>query len=241
LDSPEDIRILGVSNAAAGPARGGVAPGEIISLFGKNIGAQKPAVFTLDKNGRLPAELGGVRVFIAGTAVPLLFAQEEQINAVTPFSLANDGPVPLVVEVAGRRSSELLLHITKAVPEIFRQENGISAVVNQDGTINSDENPALEGSFVSFYCTGMGKFNMAVEDGTVAGEALGQVLEPVTVLIGGVQAETLYAGAAPGFVNGLVQVNVRLPAGFRFSGRQSVEVRSGIAASAVGALRVRVP
>jgi uncharacterized protein (TIGR03437 family) len=66
------------------------------------------------------------------------------------------------------------------------------------------------------------------------------VLQPVTVLIGGMRAQTLYAGAAPTFVNGLVQLNVLVPAGYRFSGRHLVEVQSGSAISALRSLAIRV-
>jgi uncharacterized protein (TIGR03437 family) len=35
---------------------------------------------------------------------------------------------------------------------------------------------------------------------------------PVTVLIGDQQAEVIYAGAAPGIVSGVLQINIRIPA-----------------------------
>jgi uncharacterized protein (TIGR03437 family) len=35
---------------------------------------------------------------------------------------------------------------------------------------------------------------------------------PVNVFIDGIPADVLYAGAAPGFVQGLIQINVRVPA-----------------------------
>jgi uncharacterized protein (TIGR03437 family) len=239
IEDPDDVRILGVSNAAAGRARGGIAAGEIVSIFGKNIGPADPAVFTLDENGKFPTELGGSRVLIGGVAAPLLFAQEDQINAVAPFSLAGSGAVAVSVEAAGHRSGELLLRASEAVPELFRLEDGWLAVVNQDGTINGYENPAAGGSMISFYGTGMGKFDVAVEDGSTAGDPLGRVLQPVKVYIDGLEGQVLYAGAAPAFVNGLVQLNVLVPTGFRFSVFRPVEIQVGSAISTVGTVAIQ--
>jgi len=38
-------------------------------------------------------------------------------------------------------------------------------------------------------------------------------INPVTAFIGGIQAVVGYAGAAPGFVAGVMQINVQVPAG----------------------------
>jgi uncharacterized protein (TIGR03437 family) len=55
----------------------------------------------------------------------------------------------------------------------------------------------------------------------------------VSVTIGGKSAEVLYAGAAPGLISGVLQVNVRLPDGIA-SGAVPVEVRVGSASSQPG-------
>jgi uncharacterized protein (TIGR03437 family) len=52
----------------------------------------------------------------------------------------------------------------------------------------------------------------------------------VTVQIGGVPAEIVYAGAAPQAVAGLLQVNVRVPASLK-SGANSVVITVGNASS----------
>src|SRR5258708_3841145 len=51
-------------------------------------------------------------------------------------------------------------------------------------------------------------------DGKIAGAVpLPQVVQPVTVQIGGTGAEILYGGAAPTLVAGVMQLNVRIPTG----------------------------
>lgn len=83
---------------------------------------------------------------------------------------------------------------------------------NQDGTLNSGGNAAESGSILVFYVTGEGQTNPPGVDGQLANGVYPQA--SVQVLIGGVQAsEVPYAGAAPGFTAGLMQVNVRIPPG----------------------------
>ena len=43
-----------------------------------------------------------------------------------------------------------------AIPEVFGYPNGYAAALNQDGTINSQTNPAQSGSYVSIWATGIG-------------------------------------------------------------------------------------
>jgi uncharacterized protein (TIGR03437 family) len=78
--------------------------------------------------------------------------------------------------------------------------------------VNSAENPAQRGSVVLIYATGEGETDPQVADGRlVTAEALPRPRLPVGVKIGGVEAEVLYAGAVPGLVVGLLQVNARVP------------------------------
>lgn len=48
-------------------------------------------------------------------------------------------------------------------------------------------------------------------DGKPAIDVFPKPVLPVSVKIGGVEAEVVYAGAAPGFVAGVMQLNVRVP------------------------------
>ena len=52
----------------------------------------------------------------------------------------------------------------------------------------------------------------APRDGQISGAPLAAPLAQVSVRIGGLAAELLYAGAAPALVAGVMQVNVRVPA-----------------------------
>lgn len=60
--------------------------------------------------------------------------------------------------------------------------------------------------------TGEGQTNPPGVDGKLAAGVFPKPTQTVSVLIGGQQAEILYAGAAPGLVAGVLQVNARIPA-----------------------------
>lgn len=84
------------------------------------------------------------------------------------------------------------------------------------------------------YATGEGQTNPAGSDGLVTGSVLRRPLANVAVTIGGVAAEVLYAGSAPGLVSGLVQVNARVPATVAVGNSVPVVVTIGGVASQAG-------
>jgi uncharacterized protein (TIGR03437 family) len=75
------------------------------------------------------------------------------------------------------------------------------------------------------FATGEGETSPPGVDGKPAAEPWPRPQLPVKVLIGGVEAELLYAGAAPGMVAGLLQVNARVPAGVAPGAAVAVELR----------------
>jgi uncharacterized protein (TIGR03437 family) len=90
--------------------------------------------------------------------------------------------------------------------------SGQGAILNQDGSVNSSAHPAARGSIVSLFGTGdglelpqlpLGAFVLSTPFPTPA--------NPVTATIGGQPADVLYAGAAPQLVNGVFQINARIP------------------------------
>jgi uncharacterized protein (TIGR03437 family) len=87
---------------------------------------------------------------------------------------------------------------------------GPAAALNQDYRLNTAQNPAPRGSVVLLFATGEGMTDQAA-DGVLATPPLAQPLLPITVTVGGRPAEVLYAGAAPGLVAGVLQINARIP------------------------------
>ena len=233
-------RILGVSNAAGGPVEGLIAPGEIVSIFGVGIGSQEPAPFSLGPERRLPDQIEKTRVFIEGKSIPLLYVQHDQINAIVPFGLAVGKMVRVQLVQDGVASQNHVVKTVDSDPGLFPLVPGTGhvAAIHEDGTINTRDNPAPIGSVVSLLATGTGVLDPLVEDGTIAGEPPSVLTAPIEALVGGVDAEVLYAGTAPGLVQGITQIDVRVPRGFRFGGFQSVVIRVGSAMNYIGFMAV---
>ena len=100
--------------------------------------------------------------------------------------------------------------VDPANPGVFLEPNGTAAAINQDGTVNSASNPAPNRSIISIWATGTGY--APGSDGQMATAA-----QPTCSCVISSQTTNLsptYAGAAPGMVNGIVQINFMVNAGF---------------------------
>jgi uncharacterized protein (TIGR03437 family) len=208
--------ILGVANAAGGAVTGLVAPREIITIHGNDIGPAQPTSLQLDEEGKVARTLAGTRVLFDGMAAPLTFAQQDQINAVVPSGVR---PFQSSTKMEILRDevviAEIYLTPVSAVPEIFVSEASSGAVahaaaLNQDGTINSRQNPAPAGSVVAIFATGLGPTSPPSDDGEIPTQ-LSTLEFPITVTTLTSQAfEVFYAGQAPGLVAGAMQINFRV-------------------------------
>jgi uncharacterized protein (TIGR03437 family) len=105
-------------------------------------------------------------------------------------------------------------------------------VVNQDGSVNSSTNPAAVGSAISLYATGLGQTNPPGADGAIS-TVLAVANLPVTVMIGGSPASVVYAGSAPGLVQGMYQINLTVPSSAPASSVVIVTVQVGNSTSPV--------
>jgi pimeloyl-ACP methyl ester carboxylesterase len=119
------------------------------------------------------------------------------------------------VSYQGVASNPFQVIVTPSSPGIFSATasgSGQAAMTNADGSANSSGHPATPGSYVTFYLTGVGQTSPPSSDGNIAIAAANAAL-PVSVTIGGIQAQVLYAGAAPGAVDGFSQINAVVPFG----------------------------
>ncbi len=238
--------VLGIANAAGDQVTGRISSGELISIFGNGIGPDSPAGLELTPEGKVATKLAGTEVWIGGIPAPLTYAQKDQINAVTPYYAGQTPQVRIVRD--GVTVGEIRLSAIPADPGVFRYPPDpatpgalrLAAALNEDGSVNSAENPAKPGSVVSIFTTGLGATEPPLEDGAVSLEKLPKPKLPISVEIVGPQpeVEVTYAGQAPGFVAGAMQVNFRLPEG-TISGRlfltlKAGEFRSGMFAVEVG-------
>jgi uncharacterized protein (TIGR03437 family) len=231
--NPEIDRI---SNAASWLA-GQVAPGQIVSVLGTDIGPNPP-VLALDERGFVTTELSGTRVLFDGVPAPLLYVSVDQVNAVAPYELAPGKSALVMVERLGQTSKPVSIPVVESNPGLFTSDfsgQGQGVIFNQDGSLNATNNPAKRGSTVSIFATGEGQTNPPGVDGKLADSALPVPKLPVQLLIGGYEAEIQYAGGAQGWIDGLLQITARIPPSIQ-NGRHAVVLRIGAASSQPGVM-----
>jgi uncharacterized protein (TIGR03437 family) len=118
------------------------------------------------------------------------------------------------VEYRGVRSNSVTVDVVPATPGVFTLNSsgsGAGAVLNQDFSVNTSGNAAARGSVIVAYATGEGQTIPFGVDGLVNNNPLPAPVGKVTATIGGQPATVHYAGAAPGFVSGVMQVNIEVP------------------------------
>jgi uncharacterized protein (TIGR03437 family) len=212
---------------------GPVAPGELVTLRGLNLGPATGAGFSVDATGRIAAQLAGVQVFFDGVPAPLLYAQAQQINAQVPWELAGQTVTSVHVEFNGASTETGKPAVAPSAPAFFRANYAApqGAILNEDGTLNSAASPAKAGSVVSIYGTGGGVTAPAsVTGGFTPLTPLVRLTLPVSVKIeGSLDAEVLFAGAAPGLFSGIIQINFRIPSATPPSASHTVVLQIGSA------------
>lgn len=208
---------LGVTNAANFLTQNLLAPGMIAAMFTagnyNQFGGQPASAASLP----LPTTLNGIQVLFNGSPAPIFYADPNQINFQVPMAAPQSGTadVQVVQPATGRILGDTTVAMTAAVPGIFTQTgNGIgtAAALNQDNTLNSQGNPAAQGTVIQIFGTGQGFIPDAPPDGTAPS---GQLQSPTTPLvIMGAEfvpsANILYSGLAPGEV-GVWQLNILIP------------------------------
>jgi uncharacterized protein (TIGR03437 family) len=219
--------LVGVANSAMINVSGYVAPYELVSLYGIGLGPTTPLSAQV-VNGNVARSLGGVQVLFDGNSVPLLYAGPNQINAlVPPFGNGQSATVLQIVTPSGTTQGTTL-QLRPSQPQVFRssipESSGIYAAsaLNQDGSVNSANNPASPDSIVTIWATGAGAPNpVAPSWGSIVSSLLSVPALPVSVLMSfsstvvfglGDSLEVLYAGDSPGMITGVIQINFRIPA-----------------------------
>jgi uncharacterized protein (TIGR03437 family) len=214
-DAGPYIHPMGVTNAASfAPFTAGVAPGELINIYGANFAAK-----TTDVVGgtQFPTTLDGVQVLANDRLASLRFVTPNQIVVVVPWETA-EPVVQFQVIKNGVRSNVVTSFLYQTAPGIFAlSRNGVGpgTILHADApnfTPVSSNAPAQRGEIVQVFVAGLGAVSPAVADGAPGGfNPLNQTPSfAVGAFVDGVRTEVTYSGLAPG-LSGLYQVNVRIP------------------------------
>ena len=209
--APSEVALSCIGNGGSF-ANLALAPNEIASLFGAGLGPAQQVTGQPNASGVYPFQLGGTQVTFDGSAAPVLYVSSGQINVVTPHALQGKSTTHVCAIVNNTATNCIDMPVELAVPGIFGS-------VNQDGTINSAQNPAPAGSVVSLFVTGLGTVTPSTPDGGITPDPPPTQDVKIRALFmmpthdnrnlsfGDIR----YAGPAPLEVEGLSQINVVAP------------------------------
>lgn len=209
----------------------GTAPGALSTILGSAL--QQPGRTRIVGAGDIvnrafPRELGCLAVEVNGARVPLLYAQQDQVNFQMPTNLTSGPASVVVIANPGRpneiRSDQGQATVTSTQPAwfVFRDGSGplSIAATSADGreiianpAVIAGARPARPGETITLYATGLGATNPESTAGDIPTD-LTRIAGAATVTVGGTVlagADVTYAGLVPNSINGLYQVNVKLP------------------------------
>jgi hypothetical protein len=113
-----------------------IAPGELISIFGSNLGASKLETYTLTNNA-IPDVLDDMGVLVNGMPAPVTAASSNQINVFVPYFSPQFNSATIVVNAHGASSPTVTMMVAVSAFGIFTVNgsgSGPGAILNQDGS-----------------------------------------------------------------------------------------------------------
>jgi uncharacterized protein (TIGR03437 family) len=171
-----------------------------------------------------------------------LYAQANQVNAIVPFEVSGGATADVQISHSGQTTQTVTVSVVDKQPGIFSiggTGSGQAIIQNADGSLNSSSNLAAKGSTVSIFATGAGQTTPTLPDGAFAADDSSRPRLRVTALIGGIGAEVIDARVPKGLFAGLIQVDVRIPAGAPSGAAVSLELGIGDVLSPPTTLAIR--
>jgi uncharacterized protein (TIGR03437 family) len=162
--------------------------------------------------------LGGTQVFFDSNPAPIIYASANQTSVMVPHEVAGRATTQITVVNQGVSSLPLPYNVSAATPGIYTQNsmgNGPGAILNQDYSVNGPSKPAAKSSYIQVYLTGTGDTKPGLTTGAVNpanGSGLKTSVITYTATVGGVTAPVAYQGTAPGYVEGVMQFDIQIPA-----------------------------
>jgi trimeric autotransporter adhesin len=224
-----------IFNSATGALGSGISAGELITIKGVNLGPTTAATFTVTAQNTVSSTLGGVQVMFGSFPGTPTYVSSSQINVVVPWEISGSPSTTIVVSVNGVPSAGFPENVIQDAPGVYTLNatgSGQAAALNQNFSINGPSTgvplasgtipttPAAGGTVIAVFGTGGGLTSPQGVTGTITPT---NQLYPlanwtpgsnvVTASIGGKVATVTFAGAAPGEITGVIQVNIIVPTG----------------------------
>jgi len=192
----------------------------------------------LTAQNRFSTVIGETRVLFDGVAAPMIYARAGQISAIVPYAVAGRSTTLVEVEYKNVKSAAVQVPVAASAPALFTTNGKQAVAANGNVCCNSPQAKVAPGGILVLYATGEGDTTPRPADGALANYAtLAEYPRPqglVSVTIGGKPATILYAGAAPGLVAGVMQLNVQLEADTPSGDAVPIVLRVGNASSPSG-------
>ena len=201
----------GVVSAASYTAP--VSSASWVSLFGTNLSTSARGWQASDFTGAaLPVSLDGVSVLVNGVASAVSYISPGQVNLEVPDLDPSAGVFSLQIVTQQGASVPVALPYALYSPALFAFEQDGAAyplATRADGTVVTAASPIRPGETLVLYGSGFGPSSPAIASGTLvsAPEPLAESAN-LTITIGGLSAQILYAGITEA---GVDQINVTVP------------------------------
>ena len=197
--------------------RGGLVPGSLGSIFGTGLTRDLDGVEAAP-TAPFPTTLGGVRVYVAGHAAPMVSIANvngvEQLNFQVPFEVpAPSSDVAVMIDNNGATATFNNIQTLAAQPGIFQyflDPNLLAAALHADFSVVTPSNPARPGEVILLFVTGLGPTSPAVGTNVPGPIPPAVTVNDPLVLVAGVEAEVLGSFYAPK-LSTAYQINFRIP------------------------------
>jgi len=103
------IAISAIVNGASNLV-GAIAPGEVVVIYGSNLGPGTLTVFQLGSNGLVPTTVAGTTVYFNSIAAPVLYTSTNQVGLIVPFGVSGSQ-----VQVSAAYSGQFSAALTASV------------------------------------------------------------------------------------------------------------------------------
>ncbi len=199
------ITIVNAASLAPGP----VAAGMLLLIGGSGIS---------------PTQIPATAIAFGPNPARIISADANGILVLAPAAIAGLDSVPVEILYQNNVIATVEVAVANEAPALFTDSTGQAALGNQaaannqDGSLNSQSNPAARGSIISLYGTGLGISS-----------------DPVSVTFDNYSAQILYAGPAANYP-GLFQINAQVPSGYLPIGDLTVVVTIGTSPTQAGVL-----
>jgi uncharacterized protein (TIGR03437 family) len=212
------IAIGGIANNFSGATN--IAPGTLAAVYGTNLAPATQIVSAFP----LPLTLQGVSATVNGIGAPFYYVSPGQLDVQIPYETGG-GPAVLAVNNNGQ-VAVFPFNVSVTAPGLYP-----SAISNSTGKLVS---AASAGDVLLLFMTGEGDVTPFLATGATpaSGTAVAKLpapILPVSITVGGVPAQKLFAGIPSGLA-GVTQIDFTVPTGAPL-GPQPVVVTVGSVAA----------